>query len=259
MALSRRKLLSSIAAVTVGSALIPIRPVSASESENAKKTQQYDPKEGIPGKRYGMVIDLRRCVGCQACTVACTIENQPPLGQFRTTVNQYEVSDNNKLDAPASFFMLPRLCNHCEDAPCIPVCPTGATYQRKDGIVVVDSKHCVGCGYCVQACPYDARFINQETNVADKCTFCAHRLEAGLLPACVETCTGEARVIGDLNDARSEISQLLQQNRDDIKVLKPDAGTSPRVFYIGMNDSFTKQINGEPGVRTLMFDDGEML
>lgn len=93
--------------------------------------------------------------------------------------------------------------------------------------------------------PYDARFINHETNTADKCTFCAHRLEAGLLPACVETCVGEARVIGDLNDPHSHISQLLKANQADIKVLKPDANTGPRVFYIGMNSAFEDRINGQ--------------
>lgn len=254
MDISKRKLLSSLTRLTVGAALIPMTEVYA-----ATATPDRISKKGIPGKRYGMVIDLRRCVGCQACTVACTLENLPPLGQFRTTVNQYEVSDDDNLGSPAAFFMLPRLCNHCESPPCIPVCPTGATFQREDGIVVVDSDWCVGCGYCVQACPYEARFINKETNVADKCTFCAHRLEAGLLPACVETCVGEARVIGDLRDPDSHISQLLKMNAKDIKVLKPDAGTSPRVYYIGMSAVFQDKLDSEPSVRTLMLDDGEVI
>lgn len=254
MDISKRKLLSSLTRLTVGAALIPMTEVYA-----ATATPDRISKKGIPGKRYGMVIDLRRCVGCQACTVACTLENLPPLGQFRTTVNQYEVSDDDNLGSPAAFFMLPRLCNHCKTPACIPVCPTGATFQREDGIVVVDSDWCVGCGYCVQACPYEARFINKETNVADKCTFCAHRLEAGLLPACVETCVGEARVIGDLRDPDSHISQLLKMNEKDIKVLKPDAGTSPRVYYIGMSAVFQDKLDSEPGVRTLMLDDGEVI
>lgn len=159
---SKRQLLGQIAAISAGAAFLPVAQASTSKPQAAS------------GKRYGMLIDLRRCVGCQACTVACTIENQPPLGQFRTTVNQYEVTQGQE----SAFMMLPRLCNHCENPPCIPVCPTGATFQRQDGIVVVDSHWCVGCGYCVQACPYDARFINHDTNTADKCTFCAHRLEA---------------------------------------------------------------------------------
>src|SRR3546814_4406200 len=105
---------------------------------------------------------------------------------------------------------LPRLCNHCDTPPCVPVCPVQATFQREDGIVLVDNERCVGCGYCVQACPYDARFVNHETKTADKCTFCEHRLEAGLLPACVESCVGGARVIGDLNDRSEEHTSELQ-------------------------------------------------
>ncbi|MGX9079846.1 4Fe-4S dicluster domain-containing protein, partial [Klebsiella pneumoniae] len=126
-------------------------------------------------------------------------------------------------------------CNHCAEPACLDVCPTGATFQRDDGIVVVNNDWCVGCGYCVQACPYDARFINHETNTADKCTFCAHRLEAGLLPACVESCVGEARIIGDLNDPKSQISRLLREYESALKVLKPEAHTQPRVFYLGMD------------------------
>lgn len=239
---SKRRLLGQIAAITAGAVFIPLAEASGDDTPTK-------------GKRYGMLIDLRRCVGCQACTVACTIENQPPLGQFRTTVNQYEVTEGDN----SAFMMLPRLCNHCENPPCIPVCPTGATFQRQDGIVVVNNDWCVGCGYCVQACPYDARFLNHETNTADKCTFCAHRLDAGLLPACVETCVGEARIIGDLNAPDSRISQLLTQHRNDIKVLRPSMGTQPRVFYLGMNQAFAERIRGEAPVRTLMTDSGKEL
>ena len=145
-------------------------------------------------------------------------------------------------------FMLPRLCNHCDNAPCIKVCPVQATFQREDGIVMVDNERCVACAYCVQACPYDARFINNDTLTADKCTFCAHRLEDGLLPACVETCVGGARVIGDLKDPNSEINRLLNENQDDIKVLKPEQNTNPHVFYIGMNERFVSHIEGQPAI-----------
>ena len=142
-----------------------------------------------------------------------------------------------------------RLCT--KDCLCLYVCPTGATFQRDDGIVVVNNDWCVGCGYCVQACPYDARFINHETQTADKCTFCEHRLEAGLLPACVESCVGGARVIGDLNDADSEINQRMQADKDDIKVLKPGMKTEPRVFYIGLPDAFVNGVDGQASVRLL--------
>ena len=137
-------------------------------------------RPGIEGKRYGMVVDLRKCIGCQACTVSCSMENLPPIGQFRTTVLQYEVDRGT--DVPPAMVSLPRLCNHCDEPPCVPVCPVQATFQRQDGIVLVDNERCVGCGYCVQACPYDARFINHETQTADKCTFCEHRLEVACCP-----------------------------------------------------------------------------
>lgn len=204
-------------------------------------------RPGIEGKRYAMVVDLRKCIGCQACTVSCSMENLPPIGQFRTTVLQYEVSQGD--DLPPAMLSLPRLCNHCDEPPCVPVCPVQATFQRTDGVVLIDNERCVGCGYCVQACPYDARFINHETQTADKCTFCEHRLEAGLLPACVESCVGGARVIGDMNDASSAISIVLKNNEKDVKVLKPGMKTSPHVFYIGLPDAFVNGVDGQASVR----------
>ena len=177
------------------------------------------------------------------------MENLPPLGQFRTTVLQYEVQHAGNEDLPPAMLNLPRLCNHCDNPPCVPVCPVQATFQRSDGIVLVDNERCVGCGYCVQACPYDARFINHETQTADKCTFCEHRLEAGLLPACVESCVGGARVIGDLNDPHSAINQRMAEHQDELKVLKPEMNTAPRVFYIGLPEAFVHGIDGQASVR----------
>ena len=203
-------------------------------------------RPGMESKRFGMLVDMRKCIGCQACTVSCSVENQPPIGQFRTTVLQYEVDQG---EAAPAMVSLPRLCNHCDEPPCVPVCPVQATFQRTDGIVLVDNERCVGCGYCVQACPYDARFINHETQTADKCTFCEHRLEAGLLPACVESCVGGARVIGDLNDAESEINQRINAHKDEIKVLKPGMKTKPHVFYIGLPDEFVNGVDGQATVR----------
>ena len=236
---SKRGFLKQLLGVGAAATVIPIHPAQAGINDQPPR------RPGITGKRYGMVIDLRKCIGCQACTVGCSMENQPPIGQFRTTVLQYEVEDYG---LPA-MFNLPRLCNHCDNPPCVPVCPVQATFQREDGIVLVDSDRCVGCAYCVQACPYDARFINEETQVADKCTFCEHRLEVGLLPACVETCVGGARIIGDLNDPNSMASQLLVENQEDIKVLKPDMNTAPRVYYIGMPDEFVNGVEGQTSVR----------
>lgn len=244
---TKRRFLS---AVTAGAALIPIAGIGTATAGTVIRNNNEPNRKGQVGKRFAMVVDLRKCVGCQACTVGCSIENQAPIGQFRTTVKQYEVTldDGSKATNEVKSFMLPRLCNHCDNPPCVAVCPVQATFQREDGIVMVDNSRCVACAYCVQACPYDARFINEETLTADKCTFCAHRLEEGLLPACVETCVGGARMIGDLNDPTSEIHRLMNAHQDDIKVLKPDAGTKPHVFYIGMNERFTRQIEGQPAI-----------
>ncbi len=199
-------------------------------------------KAAAPKERWGMVVDLRKCIGCEACTVACSVENQIPSGQFRTIVSSYEV---NRAGTSKSA-VLPRLCNHCENPPCIPVCPVQATYQRGDGIVVVDNTRCVGCSYCVQACPYDARFINKETNTADKCTFCVHRVAAGLLPACVETCVGGARIFGDLNDPESEVTKLIMKYKTD--GLNPEQGTRPQVYYIGLDERLQRKIEGTPSL-----------
>ncbi|MGB5854648.1 MAG: tetrathionate reductase subunit TtrB [Oceanisphaera sp.] len=236
MDVSKRQFLRNLTGLTAGASLIPITELHAAPVS----------ADGDSNKRYGMIIDLRKCIGCQACTVSCSMENLPPIGQFRTTVQQYEVDVAGQ--EQVSNVMLPRLCNHCANPPCVPVCPTQATYQRADGIVVVDNEQCVGCAYCVQACPYDARFINHETQTADKCTFCVHRLEVGLLPACVESCVGGARVIGDMKDPSSQISQLLQEHSSDIKVLKPEQGTAPQVYYIGLGDEFVDRIDGQPGL-----------
>ena len=218
--------------------------VVAADPAEAAIGSQPARRPGADGKRYGMLVDIRRCIGCQACTVSCSMENLPPLGQFRTTVLQYEV-DTKVQGAPPAMVSLPRLCNHCDNPPCIPVCPVGATYKREDGIVAVDGDRCVGCAYCVQACPYDARFINHETNKADKCTFCAHRVDAGLLPACVETCVGGARIFGDINDAEGELARRLKEAQPQLKVLKPELETAPRVFYIGLDERFTGKVEGE--------------
>ena len=196
----------------------------AGHAASPSATTQPPRRPGMEGKRFGMLVDMRKCIGCQACTVSCSVENLPPIGQFRTTVLQYEV-DTKVQGAPPAMVSLPRLCNHCDNPPCVPVCPVQATFQRTDGVVLVDNERCVGCGYCVQACPYDARFINHETQTADKCTFCEHRLEVGLLPACVESCVGGARKIGNLNDPASEVATLLREHKDDVKVLKPDLAT----------------------------------
>ena len=220
--LSRRAFFTALPAVTAGLAT----PALAAD-------------DATP--HWSMLVDIRRCIACQACTMACSMENASPEGQFRTVVATYAVTDQA---GKTGLAVLPRLCNHCEEPPCIPVCPVGATFKRKDGIVLVDGDRCVGCGYCVQACPYDARFVNHHTGKADKCTFCSHRVEAGLLPACVETCVGGARIFGDINNPQSDISRRLVAAEGKIRVLKPEAGTTPRVFYIGLEQQLDGRVDG---------------
>ena len=226
---TRRAFLAALPAVTAGLA----SPAIASQ-------------EAAP--RWGMLIDTRRCIGCQACTIACAMENALPEGQFRTSAATYAVTAT---EGQTGLSMVPRLCNHCEDPPCIPVCPVGATFKRKDGVVLVDADRCVGCAYCVQACPYEARFVNHDTGKADKCTFCSHRAEAGLLPACVETCVGGARIFGDLNNPASEISRRMQAAAGKASVLKPDAGTRPSVFYIGLDKELDGRVLGASATEML--------
>ncbi len=199
-------------------------------------------REGFAGKRWGMLIDLRKCIGCQACTVACKFENNVPEGVFRTWVPDVELGTYP--DTRRAF--LPRLCNHCERPSCIEVCPAGATWQRQYGIVEIDYDRCWGCGACVNACPYDARFIDPVTKTANKCTFCSQRVDQGLLPACVETCVGGARQFGDLNDPNDPMTR--QVLTEPVQQLKPYTGNEPRVYYIGLT---TELQNNPPGNPTL--------
>lgn len=179
-------------------------------------------------KQYGMVIDTRRCIGCHSCTVACKSEFDVPLGVNRSWVEYVEKGTYPYV----SRSFLPRLCNHCTEPPCVPVCPTNATYKREqDGFVVIDQGLCIGCKYCIQACPYDARFLNPVTGWADKCDFCVHRVEKDLDPSCVNTCIGGARIFGDLTDMESEVSKLVAENQ--VTVLRREMGTFPNVYYIG--------------------------
>lgn len=241
---TRRLFLEQMARVTAGAAVVPLAAVGGAA---AAINSQPPRRGGDPAHHYAMLIDLRRCIGCQACTVSCHIENAAPMGNFRTFVSQTQVEDTDT--GALAQLMLPRLCNHCEEPPCIPVCPVEATWKREDGIVVVDSDRCVGCAYCVQACPYDARFINERTQTADKCTFCTHRLEAGLLPACVESCVGGARIIGDLADPDSLIARMVEAHGDALMVLKPEMNTRPNVFYLGLDARFDARPATTPALR----------
>ena len=182
------------------------------------------------GPRYAMVIDLTRCFGCHACAVACKAEQDVPLGHFKSWVR---VTEKGRYPCVRRNFV-PVLCNQCDNPPCVEVCPTQATKQRKDGIVTQDDEVCIGCKYCIQACPYSAKYSDPRTDTAQKCDFCLHRVKQGMLPACVNTCNARARIFGDLNDPNSAVSRLVQCSA--VQTLRPAMGTEPRVFYIGLDE-----------------------
>jgi len=220
----------------------------------------------IDWKKYhwGFVCDDDKCIGCGRCVVACKNENNVPWEPEynRTWVERYVIDEEGEffvdspnagrdgfaadymnvkyqaLDIRKSFFV-PKLCNQCDNPPCVKVCPVGATYMTDDGVVLVDHGHCIGCRYCIQACPYGARFMlprGHESHfgvdrVIDKCNWCYHRIHRGLLPACVQACPVEARLFGDLRDPESVVSRITREKR--VYTLKPDLGTDPKVFYLG--------------------------
>ncbi len=177
--------------------------------------------------RYGFVIDQRKCIGCHACTVACKEENHVPLGVNRTWVKYIE---KGVFPDTRRYFTVMR-CNHCDHAPCVTICPTVALYRRPDGIVDFDGQRCIGCKSCMQACPYDALYIDPETKTAAKCHYCAHRVEVGLEPACVVVCPVQAIVPGDLDDPASTIARLVASLQTQVR--KPEQGTRPKLFYVG--------------------------
>jgi Fe-S-cluster-containing dehydrogenase component/formate-dependent nitrite reductase membrane component NrfD len=181
--------------------------------------------------RYGFVIDQRRCIGCHACTVACKEENRVPLGAFRTWVKYIE---RGTFPHTRRYFSVLR-CNHCDAAPCVTICPTVALYRRDDGIVDFDGARCIGCKSCMQACPYDALYIDPDTGTAAKCNYCAHRVEVGLEPACVIVCPEQAIIAGDLDDPASTIATIVA--REPVQVRKAEQGTRPKVFYLGADAS----------------------
>lgn len=216
--------------------------------------------------QWAFGIDVTRCIGCNKCVEACKIENNVPddTHHFRTWIERYvyhKGEQQARIDSHADHanveaadvsahyrfanqysdgdveqaFFLPKLCNHCERPACVQVCPTGATFRTPDGVVLVDREYCIGCQYCIQACPYGARYLNPKLQVADKCTWCYHRITRGLDPACVEVCPTGARIFGDMNDKDSPISRFIRTHR--VSVLKPEMGTRPRVFYAGLDRS----------------------
>ncbi len=176
--------------------------------------------------KYGFIIDNRKCIGCHACTTACKSEHDVAVGVNRTYVKQVE---KGEFPNTRRIFSVMR-CNHCTDAPCVEICPVEALHIREDGIVDFDNNRCIGCKSCMQACPYDALYIDPVNNTAAKCNYCAHRVDVGREPACVTVCPEHAIIAGDMHNPETEISQLLA--RQAVKVRKPEKGTNPNLFYI---------------------------
>jgi Fe-S-cluster-containing dehydrogenase component len=226
-----------------------------------------DPGEVLaanPEARWAFLVNTHKCVGCGFCVKACKIENEIPLeaNVTRTWVERYVIKKDGQvlMDSPkgalkgftdqkidlnksgllevpeeeiAQAFFVPKLCNQCENPPCVQVCPVGATYQTHDGVVLVDRKWCIGCGYCIMGCPYGVRFFHPKEHVADKCTFCYHRITEGEQTACVQACPFSARQIGDLKNPDDPVTRTIFTQR--VGVLRDEYGTKPHVFYVGLN------------------------
>ena len=206
---------------------------------------------------WGMTIDVDACIGSGNCVRACKAENDVPLedGCFRTWVERYRVDPDDPahplVDSPNGgydgfgpidnpdgrykTFFVPKMCNHCADSPCTQVCPVGATFDGPDGVVLIDKSRCVGCRYCVQACPYGCRFIDPRTHTADKCTLCYHRITQGLTTACAEVCPTGARKLVDFKNPADPVHAFLRTNK--IHVLKPEMATGAKVYYTGLDGS----------------------
>lgn len=175
--------------------------------------------------RYAMAIDTRKCVGCSDCVVACQTENKIPVGYCRDWVSETVEGSYPNL----AIELRSERCNHCENAPCVRCCPTGASQVVEGGIVITEPDECIGCGACIESCPYDARYTHPEGYV-DKCTFCLHRVKEGQQPACVSVCPTNCMYFGDLDNPNSEISKILKTRKT--KTLAPEAGTDPHIFYL---------------------------
>ena len=181
--------------------------------------------------RFGMVIDQEKCIGCEACSLACQIENNS--SEFWIKI---KTQGSKEKDSPPGKYQnltlnfLPKLCNHCSNPPCAEVCPVDAFQKRDDGPVVLDQDLCTGCKACLKACPYDAIVFNEKSNLAEKCNLCVHRIYKGLEPFCVICCEGQAMYFGDLNDPTSKVSQLILK-RNNFQ-LKPEKGRNPSIYYL---------------------------
>ncbi|HLF13808.1 MAG TPA: 4Fe-4S dicluster domain-containing protein [Bacteroidota bacterium] len=237
----RRKFFRKATTVLVSTGLL----AGMWKKARAKTPEGYDPSLHY----YGMGIQIDKCIGCGSCVEACKSENNVPREPFffRTWVERYIIRKDgeaavqniderlagsrdviNEKEIMRSFFV-PKLCNQCDNPPCVQVCPVGATFMTEDGVILVDSERCIGCRYCIQACPFGARYIHPETMTADKCTFCYHRLTREMLPACVEVCPTQARIFGDVRSKASPLARFKRMNK--LHVLKPSLNTEPKVSY----------------------------
>jgi len=209
--------------------------------------------------RWAFLVDTTKCIGCGLCVTACKQENEIPFDApvTRTWVERYIVTNDGEVhaDSPmgardgftdprireeefaeediAKAFFVPKLCNQCENPACVQVCPVGATYQTHDGVVLIDREWCIGCGYCIMACPYGVRFFHPEHKVADKCNFCYHRISQGMTTACAQACAFGARRLANLRDPEDPVTRIILTER--VAVLKDEYGTKPHVFYLGLD------------------------
>ncbi|MCX6897092.1 MAG: 4Fe-4S dicluster domain-containing protein [Verrucomicrobia bacterium] len=261
---SRRGVLSALGKLVAGAAALATARKVRAVTKQAVTTPApagYDPTK----HQWRMALDVNKCIGCGSCADACKNENHVPRdpGYFRTWVERYiikkaphgsgEPCGETLVDSPngsiggfpptlvpkseiLKAFHVPKLCNQCSNSPCDMACPVGATFRTPDGAVLVDPTYCIGCGFCVQACPYGCRFINPLSHTAEKCTFCYHRITRGLKPACAEVCPTGTRIFGDLKNAKPDDPLLQFYAKNRLQVLKPHLGTLPRVFYAGLDE-----------------------
>ena len=253
MSLERREFLKIVGATTVGAGMLSAFRFLA-KGEAAELLGSHNANQ-----KWVFLVNTYNCVGCGMCVRACKLENEVPYNApvSRTWVERYVELNNGKvlIDSPmaardgftsdnpmgktidpadiAKGFFVPKLCNQCENPPCVQNCPVGATYQTKEGIVLVNRKWCIGCGYCIMSCPYGVRFFHPVYHVAEKCTWCYHRITKGLKPACVFACPFGARQIGNPQDPNDPVTKTIQTQR--VAVLKDEFGTKPQVFYLGLD------------------------
>jgi len=255
--ISRRDFLKNTAKAVAGVSI----PLAALEILSPAQVQALKADKAV---RWTFLVDTYKCVGCGLCVKACKLENEIPYDAnvTRTWVERYVLTKDGKLfaDTPKGArdgfistkvdlgmgnfqdikkeeikkaFFVPKLCNQCDNPPCVQVCPVGATYQTRDGVVLVDRKWCIGCGYCIMGCPYGVRFFHPVYRVAEKCNFCYHRISKGMKSACVDACPFGARRIGNLLDPDDPVTRIIMTER--VAVLKEEYGTKPQLFYLGLS------------------------